>query len=114
MKIYRNVLIGSIVVYVLGVSFVTLSALFIPNTIFKWKAMLLISTPAILLIGLLYARQKLEWNIYKYIIIVVGLVSLILTLFRVIPTNVFILIILALGGIYLNSSPDLKESISAK
>ena len=111
MKIYRKVLIGSVVFYILGVSFVTLSTLFIPNTIFKWKATLQISTPAILLIGILYARQKLKWKTYKFFIMGFGLVSLIFTLFQVIPASVFLLSILALCGIYISSSPELKELI---
>lgn len=111
MKIYGKILIGSIVFYILGVSFVTLSTLFFPNTIFKWKATLQISTPAILLIGILYARQKLEWKKYKFIIIGFGLVSMLFTLFQVIPASVFLLSILALCGIYISTSPQLKELI---
>lgn len=113
MNIYRKVLIGSIVAYILGITVVIFSTLFIPNTIFKWKATLQISTPAIFLIGILCIRQKFEWETYKYVIIGFGLVPLLLTLFRVIPTSVFILTILALGGIYSSSSAKLEELISA-
>lgn len=112
MRIYRKVLIASIIVYVLGVAFVSLSAIFVPNTIFKWKATLQVSAPAVVLIGLLYARQKLEWDQYKYLIFGFGAVSLIAVLFRVIPAGVFILTLLALGGVYLSSSPDFKELVS--
>jgi hypothetical protein len=108
-KIYRKVLIGSIVVYILGLSFVTLSAMLVPNTVFKWKETLQISTPGILLIGILYIRHRLAWKAYKVLIIGVGLVTLVLTLFQVFPTSVFILTIVALCGIYISSSPELRK-----
>ncbi len=109
MKLYRKVLIGSIVVYILGLSFVTLSAMLVPNTVFKWKETLQISTPGILLIGILYIRHRLAWKTYKVLIIGVGLVTLVLTLFQVFPTSVFILTIVALCGIYISSSPELRK-----
>ncbi len=112
MKMYRKVLIASIIVYVLGVAFVSLSVIFVPDTIFKWKATLQVSAPAVVLIGLLYARQKLEWDQYKYLIFSFGAASLTAVLFRVIPAGVFILTLLALSGMYLSSSPDFRELIS--
>ena len=109
MKLYRKVLIGSIVVYILGLSFVTLSAMLVPNTVFKWKETLQFSIPGILLIGILYIRHRLAWKTYKVLIIGVGLVTLVLTLFQVFPTSVFILTIVALCGIYISSSPELRK-----
>ena len=113
MKIFRKVLIYSVIVYITGIALGPLSVLIFPSTVFRWKESLQISTPALFLIGILYTHQILLWNTYKYLLLCFGLVSLILYLFQVIPAIVLVLIILALAGIFMSYSPKFRKIISA-
>ena len=113
MKTYRKVLIYSVIVYILGIIIGPLSALIFPNTVFRWKESLLISTPALFLIIIVYLRQYLVWKNYKYVLLCFGLASLFLFFFQAIPTIVPVLIILALVGMFFSSHPKTEKIISA-
>ena len=113
MTTYRKVLTYSVIIYILGITIGPLSVLIFPNTVFRWKESLLISTPAIFLIGIVYLRQYLEWKTYKYVLLCFGLASLILFFIQVIPTIIPVLIILALIGMFISSHPKTEKIISA-
>ena len=112
-KTYRKVLIYSLIIYILGLILGPLSALIFPETGFRWKESLLISTPALFLIGIIYFRQSLEWKTYRTVLLGVGLASIVLFFIQVIPTIIPVLIILALAGMYISSHPKTEQIISA-
>jgi len=113
MKVYKKVLIYSVIVYILGIIIGPFSALIFPNTTFRWKESLLISTPALFLISVVYLRQYLVWKTYKYLLLGFGLASLILFFFQGVPTIIPVLIILAIVAMFLGSHPKAEKVISA-
>ncbi len=112
MKVYRSVLIGSFLILFLGTSVITLTYLFIPNTVIKLGSIFQTAVPTFGLISLLYLRPKLEMRMYKNILIGLTILSILAVILKVISIYVFLPLLLAFIGLSISLGPKWSRVIT--
>jgi hypothetical protein len=100
MNTYRFVLVTSIIVLVAGGSLVLFTALIHPDSIILWRPVLQLSSPAFILVGILFYGKNLPSRILAKVLVLFLLGSIVATALHLMPALVLFPIIVALAGMY--------------
>jgi hypothetical protein len=100
MNTYRFVFVASIIVLVAGASLALFTALTHPGSIILWRPVLQLSSPAFILVGILFYSKNLRSRILVKVLVLFLLGALVATTLHLLPALVLFPIIIALVGMY--------------
>ena len=101
MKVYKFVAYSSLAVVLLtAILFASLPFRF-PNSIIAWSAIIRISIPAIILVGLLFIKLIMPLKTFHILLVILAILAVVATFAGWVASIILGIFIIALGALYL-------------
>jgi hypothetical protein len=101
MKVYKIIAYSSLAILLLtAIAMVSLPFQF-PNSIIDWRSIILYSVPAIILVGLVFAKLILPLKPFRILLVILAVLAILATLVGWMAFIILGIFLIALGALYL-------------